>query len=294
MSGPGTPPRVMALVLNWCGEDDTAACLRSLLASDYPALEVLLIDNGSPDGSGERLHARFPDVPYLQTGANLGYTGGNNRGIERAISAGAEYVLVLNNDTVVDPGCVSALVRAGHSPGVGAVGPKILVHDAPHTVWFAGGDFSRLRGMGYHRLLGDRDEDPEGGACEEISFLTGCCMLIPVPVLREVGGFEEDFFAYMEDVEMSLRLRSRGYRLVYQPCARVFHRVPTEREEPTPFQLLHGTRNRRRLVRRRYRRSERICFNLFFYPSRAVRLVQYLARGDRDRAAALWRGITAA
>src|SRR5688500_11427372 len=101
---------VVVIVLNWCREEDTAECLRSLEASDWPNLTILLVDNASGDGSGDRLHARFPHVAYLQTGANLGYTGGNNRGFAWALAHGADHVLVLNNDTVVDPACIGPLL----------------------------------------------------------------------------------------------------------------------------------------------------------------------------------------
>ena len=100
---------VVVIVLNWCGEDDTAECLESLARCDWPRLTVLLVDTGSPDGSGARLHARFPELPYLQTGANLGYTGGNNRGFEWALAHGADHVVVLNNDTVVEPDLIARL-----------------------------------------------------------------------------------------------------------------------------------------------------------------------------------------
>lgn len=287
-----TVPKVTAIVLNWCGHDDTAACLRSLLASDYPALRILLVDNGSPDGSGASLHAEFPDIPFLQTGRNLGYTGGNNQGIRLALEEGADYVLVLNNDTVVEPGCVSALVEAATAGGaVGAVGAKILFHDAPDRIWFAGGDLRRERGMAYHRREGELDR-PAEETPEDVSFLTGCCLLLPARVVREVGAFEEGFFAYIEDVDLSLRLLERGFRLVYQPQARMYHRVPLEPQLPSPFLLVLRDRNRRRLVERHYGRLERLRFSLFFYPSRLVRLAQYLVRGDLARAGAVWKGMT--
>lgn len=287
-------PRVVAVVLNWCAEEDTAACLRSLAESDYPALSVLLVDNGSEDGSGERLHAAFPEVPYLQTGANLGYTGGNNRGIERALEEGCDYVLVLNNDTLVEPDAVRVLVETAQaSRDVGAVGPKILYADAPELVWFGGGYLSRARGMGYH--LGERepDPDPRGGPLREVSFLTGCCLLIPAAVARAGAVFEEDFFVYAEDVDFSLRIQERGLRLLFQPRARIYHRIEIE-ETPSPFQLLHGTRNRRRIARRRFGPLSRLRFALFFYPTRMVHLARYLSHGDRERVRALWQGMTTA
>lgn len=284
--------RVTAIVLNWCGEEDTAACLRSLQASDYPALDILLVDNASPDSSGERLREAFPDLAYLQTGKNVGYTGGNNRGIERALSDGADYLLILNNDTVVEAECVTRLVQAARSTaGVGAVGPKILYFDAPGLIWFGGGKLSSVRAIGRHRLQGMPDRRGAEERTEEVSFLTGCCLLIPANVLREMGGFEDDFFAYAEDVELSLRLTSVGYHLVYEPTARVFHRVPTNPVHPSPFQIVQRDRNRRRLARRRYSAPERLGFALFFYPSRVLRALQYLFRGDGARAGAIWRGM---
>jgi GT2 family glycosyltransferase len=285
-------PRVSALVLNWCSREDTAACIGSLLDSEYPALDVTLIDNGSPDGSGEAVHAMFPQVHYLQTRANLGYTGGNNRGIERVLQSGCDYVLVLNNDTLVERDAVRRLVEAAAAdPRIGAVGPKILYADDPRVVWFAGGDLVPTRAMGYHRDEGRLDTDLPGTGLERVSFLTGCCLLVPAAVLRQVGGFEEDFFAYVEDVDFCLRLTRAGYSLVYQPSARIHHRVPRLSTRPTPFQIEHGTRNRRRFARRRLAWLDRVRFALFFYPSRLVHLVGYVARGDLARARALMRGL---
>lgn len=286
-------PNVAVVLINLCAEDDTAACIRSLQASDYPSLRIILVDNGSPDGSGERLHALFPDVVYMQTGANLGFTGGNNLGLHRALADGCDYVLILNNDTVVDRACVTRLVEAAQAdPRAGAVGGKILFHDAPERIWFGGGDFSRIRALGMHRSEGLPDPNPAEGTVEAVSFLTGCCMLVPASVLREVGVFEEDFFIYVEDVDLSLRIATAGYRLLYNPRARLFHRVPLESGPIPPHKIVLRDRNRRRLARRRYRPADRLRFALFFYPSRVVRAAQYLWQGDHERAGAIWRGMT--
>ena len=286
-------PSVAVVLINLCAEDDTAECIRSLQASEYPSLRIVLVDNGSPDGSGERLHALFPDAVYLQTGANLGFTGGNNLGLRRALADGCDYVLILNNDTVIDRACVARLVDVAQADDrAGAVGGKILFYDAPERIWFGGGDFSRSRALGVHRSEGLPDADPAEETVEEVSFLTGCCMLIPAAVLREVGGFEEDFFIYVEDVDLSLRIATAGYRLLYNPRARLFHRVPLESGPIPPHKIVLRDRNRRRLARRRYRPADRLRFALFFYPSRVVRAAQYLWQGDRERAGAIWRGMT--
>jgi len=121
--------KVTAIVLNWCGETVSRECLQSLRESDYPSLTILLVDNGSHDQSGERLRETFPDVSYLQTGSNLGYAGGNNRGIQWALERGADFILILNNDTALEPRTVSQLVGSsgGGSGRVGGVVPKILL-----------------------------------------------------------------------------------------------------------------------------------------------------------------------
>jgi GT2 family glycosyltransferase len=286
-------PRVAVVVLNYCGEEDTAACLSSLGEPSRARLAVILVDNGSPDGSGDRLRRRFPELEYVQTDANLGYTGGNNAGIARALEIGFDYVLVLNNDTLVEPGAIDRLVETAESEeGVGAVGPKIVYADDPERAWFAGGKLDRIRAVGRH--LPDRP--PPGAAGfrpAEVSFLTGCCMLLPVPVIRRVGMFEEEYFMYLEDADLSLRLAAAGYRLIYEPRARILHRVPLAVASPAPYQIEYRDRNRRRLVRSHFGPLERAAFASFFYPTRLVRAAAYMARGDLPRARAIWRGATA-
>jgi GT2 family glycosyltransferase len=293
-----TPP-VFVVVLNWNAEGDTAACLDSFLGQNGARVEILLVDNASADGSGERLQRRYPGVSYLQTGRNLGYCGGNNQGISWAIAQGAEWVLVVNNDTVAAPDCVRLLLDSASSDErLAAVGPLIVRHDDPSRVWFAGGRLARARGIGVHR-----DEDalvervahdvsvpgaPRWRAC---TFLTGCCLLLRVDALREVGLFREDFFAYGEDVELSIRLARAGWRIAWVPSARLAHRVPPRGAPPTPTQIRLRDRNRRRVVRMHFSPAWRLVFALWFWPSRIVHLARYALTGDRERAAAIVAGM---
>jgi GT2 family glycosyltransferase len=282
-------PGVVAVVLNWCGESDTIACIESLRRSTYDTLEILLVDNASPDGSGERLHARFAELPYLQTNENLGYAGGNNRAFEWLLDGNAPgYILVLNNDTIVDAECVGALVRAAERSTAAIVAPKIVYFDDPTRIWYAGGDFSPRRALGVHRREGDAD-DPSLTACA-VSFVTGCCFLIRSEVLRAVGGFDESYFAYVEDAELSVRMNAAGHSMWFEPAARLEHRIPIGRPKDTPFQIRQRDRNRRRLVRTHYDLARRLGFATWFYPTRIMHLMQYLATASWPEARAIVAG----
>ncbi len=291
---PGIRPTVTAIVLNWCGEAVTRDCLDSLLKSTYPRLRILLVDNGSEDGSGARLHADYPDIDYLQTGANLGYAGGNNRGIERALEGGADYVLVTNNDTVLDAGAVALLVEAaegGDGGPVGGVVPKIVFHDRPDRIWYAGGNFSPFRGSGMHWREGEPDTPDADSGVREVTFVTGCCVLVPAPALRDVGGFTEALFAYEEDADLSLRLRRAGYHLLYQPAARVLHHAKPAATQPSPFQIRQAGVNRRWVMRRHFSWPRRLPFLLRFGATRVLLLARYVLGGDGPRARAVVDGV---
>lgn len=288
-----TAPSVWAIILTHGGaEEITAACIDSLMAQTYPALTVLLVDNASFDGSGARLRDRYPRMAYLQTGGNYGYTGGNNRGMQHALDRGAEYLLILNNDTVVEPACIATLVASAREiPRLGALAPKVLYFDDPKRIWYAGGDLARRKVLGRHRRELELDDPTEPARLEPMTFATGCCFLMPAEAARAVGFFPEDFFIYAEDVELSMRLHEAGYGLYYQPAARLYHREPAQRADPSPFQLRLVNRNRRRIARRHYGLLDRAAFALWFYPTRALRFGQYLLRGDWARMRALVAGV---
>ena len=293
--------RVTVIVLNWNGEHDTAACLDSFLAQRGVESEILLVDNASADGSGERLRHRYPMVRYLQTGENLGYSGGNNRGIEQALNGGADWVLVVNNDTVAEPDCLRLLLGAvAGEPRLAAVAPLIVRYDDPDRVWFAGGRFDRVRAVGVHRNENaqvatalrevPRGEEATWRAC---TFLTGCCLLLRASALREVGLFRAEFFAYEEDLELSYRLTQAGWTIGWVPAARITHRVPPLGTEPTPNQIFLRDRNRQRTVRLHYSLGWRVLFMLWFLPTRLIHLARYAVRGDRARARAIVSGLRA-
>lgn len=288
-----TQPKIVAVVLNWCGEEMTNHCLHSLLKSDYTKLLILLVDNGSPDGSGERIRRSFPQIEFLQTGQNLGYTGGNNRGIEWALERNADYVLILNNDTVLDPSAITKLAETAENFGrpVDGVAPKILYHDDPERIWYAGGEFSPIKGLGLHWQEGELDEPDEKEATREVTFMTGACCLLSERSLKELKGFDEDFFAYVEDAELSLRMRRAGYKLLYQPAARVLHHCSPPGTQPSAFQIRQRDLNRRRIMRKHTSLSKRLPFLARFYVTRGILLLGYVLTRDWERARAILQGM---
>lgn len=281
-------PRVVVIVLTYCNEAEAADCLRSLARSTYPALTVVLVDNASPDGSAERLRVQFPDIVHLQAGRNGGYTAGNNHGITWALANGADYIMVLNDDTEVDPACVSQLVAAATETEADAVAPLITYHGEPTVAWYAGGSYSRARVTAKHLC----ENEPVSASQERapISFVCGCCFLARAEVFRAIGGFDESYFTYVEDLEFSVRMQRSGYRLLYEPQARVLHRI--ERAvQPTPRQIALRDTNRRRLVARHYGVVERLTFAAWFYPTRVLHLARYVGRRDWPRSRAIVDGM---
>jgi GT2 family glycosyltransferase len=215
---------VAVVVSNWNGKEVTEDCLRSLLASDYPDLRVVVVDNGSADGSADYLSLRFPDVVMLRNPVNLGFAGGSNQGIRYALENNADYILLLNNDTVVDRRCVSHLVHTAEGSRLyGALSPKIYYFDPPDRLWYAGGAFSLWRGV--TELWGRKAVDRgQYDALREVTYVSGCALLARASVLRTVGLLDETFFMYAEDADLSLRIRKAGYRLAYVPMAKLWHK----------------------------------------------------------------------
>jgi GT2 family glycosyltransferase len=219
-------PHVVTVVLNWNGRDDTLACLESLERLDWPRHDTIVVDNGSSDGSAQWIEAAHPAVTTIATGENLGFAEGNNVGLRAALEAGADYVLLLNNDTVVAPDLLRQLVdEAEKRPDAGAVCPLIYYLDPPDRIWYAGARFDARRGHnGRHTGYGERDSG-QYDRVREIGRATGAAMLVRRAVVEEVGLLDGELFLQVEDVEWSLRMRRTGWRVFFVPAGKVWHRV---------------------------------------------------------------------
>ena len=219
-------PLVVSVVVNYRGLADTQACIASLVAVDYPRHEIVVVENGSGGAEAEGLVAAMPtEVHVLVSDRNLGYGGAANLGIRWGVQAGAEYVWVLNNDTIVDSRSVAELVRAMESdPRCGAAGPQVTAPigpESPRGVWYAGGTADLRRVTTSHAL----DLLHTDALLVPTGFVNGAAMFMRTRALTETGMFWEWLFLYWEDVELSLRLRAAGWHLAVAPGARIHHAV---------------------------------------------------------------------
>ena len=236
---------VAVVVLSWNGREDTLACLRSLARVSEPELHVIVVDNASSDGTAEAVAQEFPEVELVRSEENLGFAGGMNLGLRRALEVGADYALTLNNDTVVGAALVTALVEeAERRRDAGALCSKILFFDPPDRVWYAGARYDPRRGyQRRHRGYGERDGAAYADVVET-ERACGAAMLVPRRVLERVGLFDESLFAYVEDVDWSLRARKLGLPLLVVPSSRVWHKVSTATGgESSPTTIYYNLRN---------------------------------------------------
>ena len=222
---------VSVIVVNWNGRHHLELCLSSLLAQTYSNFEVILVDNGSTDGSVDYVKANFPAVRLIQLPQNQGFASGNNVGIRAST---ADYIAVLNNDTKVDPNWLTVLVETAESrPNVGMCAAKLLFWDRPEIINSAGICLDRT-GIAWDRLGGQPDSEPHTNPVP-VFGASGGAALYRRTMLRQIGLFDEDFFAYLEDVDLAWRARLAGWNCLYVPTAVIYHHHSATAIEGSPF-----------------------------------------------------------
>ncbi len=282
-------PPVVVLLLNYNRLQDTVDCVRSLQACTYPSLSIVVINNGSTDQSARRLQEQVPEIPVLETGKNLGYTGGINAGLRHVTGKGYAYVLLLNNDTVVERDFLEKLVEPlEKNDRAAAACGTIFCHHDRDLVWYAGGRMIRWRGLAVHESKGLRIKlsDLNGVREREVSFVTGCMILLRASTLERIGLEDERFFMYLDDIELSLRISQRGYTMLYVPQSVIYHKVLGEQE--SAFKLYYSVRNRLLLIRSLAGILPRSVAAAYFLGVISIKLFYWRFRNPRFFRAAWW------
>ncbi len=262
-----TYPKVGIVVLNWNGLADTTKCLESLKDLNYPNCEILVVDNGSTDGSGDEIRRKFPYINMIENKQNLGFAEGNNVGIQYFFDKDFNYFLLLNNDTVVDKELLKYMVEFAESDKkIGMVGPKIYYMDIPNKIWFAGGGINYLIGRVYH-FGKNRIDHGQFDRENDVDFLTGCALLVKKEVIERVGFLDPQYFNFNEDADWCIRAKAAGYRLVYVPKSKIWHRLAVSMGGRfSPFHIYYRIRNNLLLVTKNKFPITAYIYPLIYYP----------------------------
>lgn len=281
-------PLLHIITLNWNRRDDTLAFLASCRAQTYVPRHVLVVDNGSSDGTLEAVAAAYPDVERLANGANLGFAAGMNAGLRRALAAGADYVLLANNDTTLGPLMLELLVAAARQYAAELVAPAIYYADAPTRLWWLGGTLRPML-LEIRRYAAPPDRVAAPFA---VDFVTGCGMLISRRCLETVGLFDERFFMYYEDHDYCLRVRRAGLRILVEPRAVMYHKVAqSSGGSDSPNERYQMGRSSLQLFRKHARPWQWLAIGPYRTGSALRTLGRLLRRGQYAAAQAYLRGL---
>jgi GT2 family glycosyltransferase len=221
-------PKVVIIILNWNGKADTIECLESMKRITYSNYKILLVDNGSTDGSVECFRERYPGMEIIENRENLGFAEGNNVGIRKAMETGADYVLLLNNDTVVDKEFLGELVEVAESdPKIGFAGPKVYYYNynsRKDVLNFAGGKLNMWKGTSYH-IGGNEIDTGQYDEIKKVDYAEGSCLFISKEVINKIGLLDSIYFTYWEETDWCIRGKNAGYSSIFVPKAKIWHKI---------------------------------------------------------------------
>lgn len=239
-------PKVSVIIVSWNARPLLERCLPSVVATEYPNLEIVLADNGSTDDSVAWVQANFPAVRVIAMGENLGFCGGNNRAIEQTDSP---FVVLLNNDVEVEPDWLEPLIRrADTDPTIAAIQPKLLQFDDHERFEYAGAAGGHIDRLGYPfargRVFFEVEEDAgQYDDAVDVFWATGAALMLRREALDEVGLLDEAFEFHMEEIDLCWRLRSAGYRVMVEPASRAYHIGGGSLPQESPRKTAYNFRN---------------------------------------------------
>jgi hypothetical protein len=291
MASSHTPPLVYIILVTWNHIQDTLDCLGSLFAMTYVNFRVLVVDNASTDGTPAIIREHYPQVECLQNEANRGFAVAVNQGMRFALDHTAEYVFLLNNDTVVAADVLDHLTASAIVEQVGLVVPKIYYFAQPQVIWAVGAERNPWTFEQERNYRGQVD-DGRWETVRETEYVTACAVLVSPEALRQVGVLDERFYFYYEDLDWCLRMQAAGYKILLAPQAKVWHKVsrssggrdsPRERYWMARSSILFFSK---------HVRGWRWLLVIPYRSASAVRTtLRLLSQGRRDALRAYWRGL---
>ncbi|HMM10874.1 MAG TPA: glycosyltransferase family 2 protein [Bacteroidales bacterium] len=283
-------PVVSLVTVNYNQSAVTCQLLESLRACTYPALEVIVVDNGSPTDNPDIIAEKFPSVILIKTGKNLGFAGGNNAALPYATG---KYLLFINNDTEVEPNFLQPMVELlENDQSIGMVSPRIQFFHTPGVLQYAGfTPFSKVTARNFAIGFGEHDN---GQYCDvrETGSIFGAAMLVPRRVLNEVGPMDEIYFLYYEEHDWAARIKNAGYKIYFDGRSLVLHKESISTVKESPFQIYYMHRGRILFVRRNTKGFTKMLSLLYHYTIVLfINTLRFLLKGRADLAKAFLRGM---
>jgi len=270
-------PKVSIIVLNWNNFKDTKECLESLEKISYPNHEIIIVDNGSADGSGERIQKEFPNHIYIYNDSNLGFTGGNNVGMKYAVKRGTDYIFFINNDMIVDKGFLEPLVQAMRNEGAGLVGPATYHYFQREKIYSAGAhlNFWKTKIKGHKFTEEFREVDILGGS-----------FLIKKQVIDKIGYFYEPYFLNFEELDYCFQTRKAGFKIFCEPKSKIWHKIGGTLRRIPATATYYYYRNRLLFIKRNIPFYLKYPLYLYWNLFLMLRFIERLARKDKKIASA--------
>jgi len=287
-------PLVYIVIINYNNYQDTIECLESLKKINYMDFKILIIDNNSNNNSVSILEESYKEYKIIKLEENLGFARGNNVGIKEAISNSAQFVLLLNNDTIVDPNFLNKMIESFYrnsKSNIGIVGAKIYSFYDKQLSEAAGN-------IDFFKFITINDANKKSDKCDlekQTSFISGCCMLINKEVFAKVGLLPDEYFMYYEDTDFCVKVLEAGFKILYNPEAIIFHKISSSSGgKQSPFSIKWNNRNRIIFMDKyKYKVSKRkfTYSQIYIYITRLMRIIHYLIKSDKERANAIYEGL---
>ncbi len=286
-------PKIFAVILNTNRREDTLACLESLYANHYPNLSVIVLDNASSDGSNQAISDQYPQTQLVPLTENLGYAGNNNIGIQHALDQQADWVFVMNEDILLAPTALVNLITAVQDqPETGIVGPLVYHADEPDVIQSAGGVFSEARWDAVHRGFNEKDEG-QYNARKYVDWISGCAIMVRRDAILQAGLIDPRFFYYWEETEWCKRIARHGWRVLFAPEAKIWHKGVQREYNPSPNVTYYAVRNRLLLLRL-HQAPWQVWVRTWIYYLRTLLAWSFKPKWaiKKDHRHALWQGMT--
>lgn len=247
-------PKIAIIILNWNGKKDTLECLSSVAKINYKNFETIVVDNGSSDDSVAAIKNDFPNIEIIETKENLGFAEGNNVGIRHALAKGADALLLLNNDTIVDPNLLQGFANAGKDKEIGVIGAKIYLYYERDKLDHLGGMWNAKRAA--FDFIGHGESGDNWMAPVELDYVCGAAFYVKREVFEKIGFLESQFFLIWEESDFCFRARNSGYKVTSCPDAKIWHKVSAS-FVGKPHTNYFWWRNRLLWMQRNLKRKER-------------------------------------